>query len=272
MRYDSSMKCMTNNRNGVVALANRYFTNIGLIKNKSIIVLETPVLFYSNNPAGGEVSANKVGAFTYFNYNPEIRNVASIGRFCSIGQNVIAGIAGHSTTALSHHQIFERRQVWAEPFWEYDSEWVEQNKSSNFKREPKRKGETVIGNDVWIGANAIIMNGVNIGNGAIIAAGSIITKDVPPYTIVGGVTKTIRKRFSDELTDRLLESKWWEYGPNVLKGLDIANPYECIDELEKRISEGFPKYVSDKFEFDTKKQTVTKVDSISGKRELIYKM
>ena len=70
----------------------------------------------------------------------------------------------------------------------------------------------MIGNDVWIGRNAIILPGNTIGDGAIIAAGAVVTHDVPPYTIVGGVpARPIRKRFSDDIIEKLLEIKWWDW-------------------------------------------------------------
>ena len=74
------------------------------------------------------------------------------------------------------------------------------------------KGDIVIGNDVWIGYEAVIMAGVTIGDGAIIGARAVVTKDVPPYTIVGGVpARDIRRRFSDDVIARLLELKWWDW-------------------------------------------------------------
>ncbi len=74
------------------------------------------------------------------------------------------------------------------------------------------KGDIVIGNDVWIGYEAIILAGVTIGDGAIIGTRAVVTKDVPPYTIVGGVpAKPIRKRFSDEIISSLLETRWWDW-------------------------------------------------------------
>ena len=74
------------------------------------------------------------------------------------------------------------------------------------------KGDIVIGNDVWIGYDAIIMSGVKIGDGAIIGTRAIVTNDVPPYTIVGGIpAKVIRKRFSDDIILKLLEIKWWDW-------------------------------------------------------------
>ncbi len=74
------------------------------------------------------------------------------------------------------------------------------------------KGNIVVGNDVWIGYEAVILAGVTIGDGAIIGARAVVTKDVPPYTIVGGVpAKPIRKRFNEEMIDTLLKLKWWDW-------------------------------------------------------------
>ncbi|MDE6773391.1 MAG: CatB-related O-acetyltransferase, partial [Treponemataceae bacterium] len=79
------------------------------------------------------------------------------------------------------------------------------------------KGDTVVGNDVWIGQNVTIMPGIRIGDGAIIGARAVVTKDVPPYTIVGGVpAKPIRKRFSDDVIEKLLKLKWWDLPPEKI--------------------------------------------------------
>lgn len=272
MKYLNEMRCPSEGKNGVINLSDRWFTSIGKINKTIKMIVEVPVLFYSNNPAGGEVSAKKIGAFTYFNYNPEVRNVESIGRFCSFGQNVVIGVGGHSTTALTHHQIFECKQFWAEPFWDYEKEWVYGMACLNLEKEEKRKKKTTIGNDVWIGCNAIVLSGVNIGNGAIIAAGAVVTKDVPPYSIVAGnPAKVIKYRFDDGLIQKLQDLQWWEYGANILKGLDISEPYNCIDSLEERILSGAEKYKPDKFEFDASKNTITKIYAKTNERKIIYK-
>ena len=80
------------------------------------------------------------------------------------------------------------------------------------------KGDTVIGNDVWIGYEAVIMSGVKIGDGAIIGTRAVVTKDVPPYTIVGGVpAKPIRKRFDDATIEKLEAICWWNWGEEKIK-------------------------------------------------------
>lgn len=93
--------------------------------------------------------------------------------------------------------------------------------------------DIVIGNDVWIGYDAVIMSGVTIGDGAIIGTRAVVTKDIPPYTIVGGVpAKPIRKRFSDEIISSLLEIKWWEWSEEKIKKNISAITSGCIDKLK----------------------------------------
>lgn len=97
------------------------------------------------------------------------------------------------------------------------------------------KGDIVIGNDVWIGYEAVILAGVTIGDGAIIGARTLVTKDVPPYTVVGGMpAKEIRKRFSEETTSALLEIKWWDWSKEKLaKNIDAIQS-GCIEKLKSR--------------------------------------
>jgi len=82
---------------------------------------------------------------------------------------------------------------------------------------PENKREVVIGNDVWIGANCIIFEGVTIGDGAVIAAGSIIRKDVPPYALVVGVDRIAKYRFEPKIIEQLLKIKWWEWEDKKIK-------------------------------------------------------
>lgn len=124
-----------------------------------------------------------------------------IGKFCSIacGAKFIFNSANHSLSSLSTY-----------PFPIFYEEWDLDVK--NITRAWDNKGNIVIGNDVWIGYEAIIMAGVTIGDGAIIGARAVVTKDIPPYTIVGGVpAKPIKKRFSQKNIDILLKIKWWDW-------------------------------------------------------------
>lgn len=107
---------------------------------------------------------------------------------------------------------------------------------------PLDRGETLIGHDVWIGANAIILRGVKVGNGAIVGAGAVVTKDVEPYAIVGGIpARVIRYRFEKAVIQKLEELQWWQYGPDILKGCDVTNINEALQCIENRIKDGAEK-------------------------------
>lgn len=124
-----------------------------------------------------------------------------IGKFCSIacGAKFLFNSANHTLTSLSTYT-----------FPLFFEEWELEKK--NVAKAWDNKGNIIIGNDVWIGYDAIILSGVTIGDGAIIGARAVVTKDVPPYTIVGGVpAKTIRKRFDEKTIKSLLSLKWWDW-------------------------------------------------------------
>ena len=124
-----------------------------------------------------------------------------IGRFCSIGcgAKFLFNSANHTVSSLSTY-----------PFPIFFEEWELEKK--NLTDSWDNKGDIIIGNDVWIGYEAVIMAGVTIGDGAIIGARAVVTKDVSPYTIVGGIpAKSIRKRYSEETIDLLTELKWWDW-------------------------------------------------------------
>lgn len=124
-----------------------------------------------------------------------------IGKFCSIacGAKFIFNSANHTLSSFSTY-----------PFPIFFEEWGLDMK--NVAAAWDNKGDIVIGNDVWIGYEAVIMAGVTIGDGAIIGTRAVVTKDVPPYTIVGGVpAKPIRKRFDNETLEELLKIRWWDW-------------------------------------------------------------
>ena len=124
-----------------------------------------------------------------------------IGKFCSIacGAKFLFNSANHTLRSLSTYifpVLFEE--------WGLDVERIPEAWDN--------RGDIVIGNDVWIGYEAVILAGVTIGDGAVIGARAVVTKDVPPYTIAGGVpARPIRKRFSDETADALLRLQWWDW-------------------------------------------------------------
>lgn len=179
-----------------------------------------------------------VGDYTYYDdpedvYNFEknvlylfdfIGDKLNIGKFCQIAAGVrfVMNGANHAMNGFSTY-----------PFKIFGGAWA-----SKDPMQVVTKGDTVIGHDVWIGNSATIMQGVKIGHGAIIGTGSLVTKDVPAYTILGGnPAKEIRKRFDDETIELLLALQWWDW--DVQK---ITNNLEAItngklDELKRMYEE-----------------------------------
>lgn len=157
-----------------------------------------------------------IGAHSYVN-GGTIRERTRIGRFCSIANGVVLGAPNHAIDLLSTHPFATKAAI--------DSTY-----GFPFRSNKTNSRNTIIENDVWIGVNAIVVEGVKIGTGAIVAAGAVVTKDVPPYAIVGGVpAKVIRYRFPDDLIEELLESEWWELPFDLLKNLPTNNIEQCIN-------------------------------------------
>lgn len=151
-----------------------------------------PVLFEKNN--------------VLYQY-PINHDKLKIGKFCSIacGAKFLFNSANHTLSSISTY-----------PFPLFFEEW--NLLKENVTQAWDNKGDIIIGNDVWIGYEAVILAGVTIGDGAIIGTRAVVTKDVEPYTIVGGIpAKPIRKRFSDEMISVLQEIKWWDWPEHKIK-------------------------------------------------------
>lgn len=146
-----------------------------------------------------------IDSYSYVGRNCLVQN-AQIGKFCSIANDVFIGLGTHPIHLLSTSTLFYRiKNTLGIKLMEKDLNFDEYQKIS-------------IGNDVWIGARAILMDGISVGDGAIIAANAVVTKNVPPYAIVGGVpAKILKYRFDEEQVTKLLESKWWEYPLDKIK-------------------------------------------------------
>lgn len=145
----------------------------------------------------------------------------TIGKFCSIacGAKFIFNCANHTLKSLSTYTFPLFSEEWDLPKAEVFTAW-------------DNKGDIIIGNDVWIGYDAVIMAGIHIGDGAIIGTRAVVTKDVEPYSIVGGVpAKEIRKRFAPDVVAKLLELKWWNWPSEKIKNHIEAIQSGNIDEL-----------------------------------------
>lgn len=161
-----------------------------------------------------------------FNY-PEFGDKLIIGKFCAIasGTKFIMGSANHRISSVTTY-----------PFHVFGGAWSERT-PSHLSQLPL-KGDIVIGNDVWIGRESVIMPGVTIGDGAIVAAYSVVTKDVPPYGVVAGNPATlVKRRFDDELIKLLLRLKWWDFEAKdlveILPLLCSPNLTEVAEQLQK---------------------------------------
>lgn len=176
------------------------------------VAIESPV------EIGGGCAFFETNAIGYLScIRPGARALnASIGRYVSTAENVVIGPQQHPLDRISTHVFTYHSNV----------KTLESLKAYQEIADPEQRipcaltPRTTIGNDVWIGRNAIVMPGLTIGHGAAIGAGAVVTKDVAPYTIVAGVpAKPIRKRFNDALIEDLLASSWWDYDIAPLKGL-----------------------------------------------------
>lgn len=147
----------------------------------------------------------EIGDFTYIAPGTHVSRT-KVGSFCSIGPECRIGLGKHPTKDfISTHPIFFSLGKQAGITFSDDNYYDEFD-------------DIEIGHDVWLGTRVIIVDGVKIGNGAIVAAGSVVTKNIPPYAIVGGVpAKVIRYRFTDDQISLIEESRWWEADPILLK-------------------------------------------------------
>ena len=233
-------------------------------------VLEAPVRFCS----GVKIDAEKIGAFSFFNQNSSLRFIESIGRFALFASEVIMGGAVHPVESISTHLLFQNMDnSWNRNFHSLCSQEGFLEEIVRYQKEHELKGKTriVIGNDVWIGNRAVILRGVTIGDGAVVGAGAVVTRDVEPYTIVGGVpARTIRKRFSDKVIEKLEQVKWWDYGPDIMAGIDLNQPEEAVKYLEERVEIGFARYAGEKFAFHPGSRTITRREN--KEEVLLYKI
>lgn len=211
---------MTNTPDSNAVFPNEFKTSCfikNIITAPNIIVGDYTYYDDTEDPTGFE--RNNV----LFNY-PEFGDKLIIGKFCSIasGTKFIMGPANHRISSVTTY-----------PFNVFGGVWSERT-PPHLSQLPF-KGDTVIGNDVWIGRESVIMPGVKIGDGAMVAAYSVVAKDIPPYSVFGGnPARFIKKRFDDELTDILLRLKWWD-----LPGEELADilPLLCSPDLEKVTAE-----------------------------------
>lgn len=189
--------------------------------------LEAPVFcvagLHGKTPIG-------IGAYTLLNGGSIAHAV--IGRYCSLANHVAIGFAEHPIDRFTSSTL-----TFSRDFHGWRSMTAASGRNTGLEITPfDDRPLTKIGNDVWIGQGAFLKAGVTIGDGAIIAAHAVVTKDVAPYTIVTGVpARPLRKRFPDEIVARLLALRWWDYCMLEFEGLDVANIAQSLDWMEKHL-------------------------------------
>ena len=176
---------------------------------------------------------SSMGYASYVSDHSFIKNTI-IGKYTCIANEVMTVAGNHPLSFASIHPAFYSTG--------YSFSYVKENRFEDFRYlDPERQISIVIGNDVWIGARATILEGIRIGDGAVVAAGAVVTKDIAPYTIVGGVpARVIKYRFDEETINKLMEIKWWDKDVSWISshsGL-FTNVQKILDCLEEYCNEG----------------------------------
>ena len=187
------------------------------------IVSKTTLEDYVGIGRNSIVEKSYFARHSYVGYNAIVENT-EIGKFSSISWNTTISAARHPKEYLSQHEfLYERKHNIV--------------KKGIYDPHPKK---VIIGNDVWIGANAIVMPGITISDGAIVGAGAVVTKDVPAYAIVAGIpAKIIKYRFSPAIIRELLKIKWWNLPDDfIIKNIDLFSnkiDKQRLEDLKARI-------------------------------------
>ncbi|MCW2316595.1 acetyltransferase-like isoleucine patch superfamily enzyme [Rhodoblastus acidophilus] len=200
------------------------------------VVIWPPVSLF-----GGFFAPNPltIGPFSY-SWSAINPRVAEIGRYCSIAENVTLTAVEHPTDWISTSNFTYSSEFWRDFLRERGTQFS--NRSPDYSQ--SRMQRLVIGNDVWIGTRAFVRAGCRIGHGTVIAAGAVVVKDTPPYSIIAGNPGVVKKlRFSDRIIERLIQANWWDYAFDAFENFDIKNINVFLDQIDNaRINGSIAKY------------------------------
>lgn len=184
-------------------------------------VTKSTLKYYSRVKDYAELHSSRLGKYSYISQY-SIVNMSKIGKFSSIAHGSYIGLWEHNIDVATHSFYL----------YEHSGNFVK-----GYKNYDKDKIKTIIGNDVWIGANSVILKGVVIGDGVIVGAGAVVTKDVPPYAIVAGnPARIIKYRYNQKDIDWLLELKWWNFKREKIKFLIKKNGFSNFKLFKKLLN------------------------------------
>ncbi len=183
--------------------------------------------------SGVLVCSSSIGDYSYVGRHSRVVH-ADIGKFCSIAGEVLLGMGTHTLDNLSTSPIFTETKNGT------GHKWVDSTEVKPFRK-------VKVGNDVWIGTRAMIMGGITIGDGAVIGAGSIVTKDVPPYAIVAGVpARVIRYRFQEDEISMVKAQPWWDMPEDFLRSNQSFFQHPLSSDDLSKLSKLYKEYVCEK--------------------------
>lgn len=210
----------------------RYGFSPSTLPARSKLSIEAPAVFQGQLRSGNSLS---IGAFTGIFGGKW--STATVGRYCSIAPNCDVASNQHPLNWLSSSMIqyVDNVHEWRDIYEERYNKKI--NPGFSTDRTFVSNSPVSIGNDVWIAYGVTILSGVSIGDGAVVAANAVVTKDVPPFSIAGGVpARIIKQRFPDKIINRLQEMRWWNYALFDLDCNAWSNPEKTLDILENAIS------------------------------------
>lgn len=165
-----------------------------------------------------------MGAFSIIRAGASIHSL-KMGRFCAIGANLVCAPPEHNTDWIGSSSVFVKEYGWSKSSTHYSIPTTGEGFKIN---------RVTVGSDVWVGRDVYVKGGVNVGDGAVIAAKSVVTKDVQPYTIVGGnPARIIRYRFDEAIREELLQLRWWNLDPSWMNKVDLSCVPEVIEYLKE---------------------------------------